>query len=286
MSDILVVGHYSHDTLTHVIRNGSERVQQSEALGGSVAYISAVMEGLGPSYDVISKVGSDFLYSDQLNKPVSVSKILPTTHFMADFTHGERVLSLKARCEDIEASDIPDTQMEVGLACGLIGEITPEALAKMADRSRYLLCDIQGLIRDVNAHGKLIYRRLEDTHYAGLLDRLFMLKASVVEATYLNLESLSPETCLVITEGERGCTLHYKGERVHIPPFSSEEVDSTGAGDSFMAGFAYGLLQGWDLPRCAMVGNYCGSQAVKSLGVPRIQREDLVAIDSFPSMSR
>ena len=36
------------------------------------------------------------------------------------------------------------------------------------------------------------------------------------------------------------------GERKTREPYAIEPVDTTGAGDSFRAGVAYGVLQGWD----------------------------------------
>ena len=36
---------------------------------------------------------------------------------------------------------------------------------------------------------------------------------------------------------------------VHVPGFKVKAVDTTGAGDAFMGGLSYGLLQGWDLQK-------------------------------------
>lgn len=53
-SDILVVGHYVHDTLI------SPAGERHETLGGPPAYISSILDGFDASYSVISKVGGDF----------------------------------------------------------------------------------------------------------------------------------------------------------------------------------------------------------------------------------
>ena len=58
-TSILVVGHYCHDTL---LSNAGEH----RTLGGSAAYASAVLEVLGEPYEVVSKVGPDFLYPAQV----------------------------------------------------------------------------------------------------------------------------------------------------------------------------------------------------------------------------
>ncbi|KAF3968874.1 hypothetical protein CMV_007283 [Castanea mollissima] len=53
----LVVGNYCHDVL---IRDG---VVVGETLGGAVAFISAVLDGISIPYNLVSKVGPDFAYT-------------------------------------------------------------------------------------------------------------------------------------------------------------------------------------------------------------------------------
>lgn len=43
-------------------------------------------------------------------------------------------------------------------------------------------------------------------------------------------------------------------------------VDTTGAGDSFAAGFVYGISEGWDVRKCAEFANQCGAKAVAQVG--------------------
>ncbi len=51
----------------------------------------------------------------------------------------------------------------------------------------------------------------------------------------------------VVTAGEAGCYCASADENFHQPAFKVEAVDTTGAGDVFHGGFAYGLLRGWPL---------------------------------------
>jgi sugar/nucleoside kinase (ribokinase family) len=43
-------------------------------------------------------------------------------------------------------------------------------------------------------------------------------------------------------------------------------VDEIGAGDGFAAGFAYGLLQGWEPVACARAGNLIAAHALRGTG--------------------
>ncbi|WNR45357.1 carbohydrate kinase family protein [Paenibacillus roseipurpureus] len=43
-------------------------------------------------------------------------------------------------------------------------------------------------------------------------------------------------------------------------------VDTTGAGDNFLAGVLTGVLKGWGLEEAIQLGNYCGGQSVLGIG--------------------
>ena len=45
-----------------------------------------------------------------------------------------------------------------------------------------------------------------------------------------------------------------------------KNVDSTGAGDAFLAGFCYGLYHGYPFRDCVRFGNVTGGKAVTAVG--------------------
>jgi len=72
---------------------------------------------------------------------------------------------------------------------------------------------------------------------------------------------------VVVTLGERGCEIWIDGERREVPGVAAAEVvDPTGCGDSFRAALLYGLERGWDLERCAALGNRIGALKIASKG--------------------
>ena len=72
---------------------------------------------------------------------------------------------------------------------------------------------------------------------------------------------------VAVTLGERGCVItEHDGPTTHIPGFSVEVVDSTGAGDAFHGGFVYGLLQKWDVNHIAQFANACGALCCRNVG--------------------
>lgn len=72
---------------------------------------------------------------------------------------------------------------------------------------------------------------------------------------------------VVVKCGRNGCYIRSDGMSGRIPAVSGVEcVDTTGAGDSFAAGFIYALSEGKSLKECAEFANVCGAKAVQSVG--------------------
>lgn len=71
---------------------------------------------------------------------------------------------------------------------------------------------------------------------------------------------------VLVKLGSKGCLFQSAEESFIIPAFSVEAVDTTGAGDSFMAGYCAALLDG-KLPReAAEYACKCGAIAVTKMG--------------------
>ena len=72
---------------------------------------------------------------------------------------------------------------------------------------------------------------------------------------------------LVVTLGGEGCEVWVGGEKTVVPPVKAKDVvDPTGCGDAWRGALLYGLEQGWDLPRCAALGNRVGAIKIASRG--------------------
>lgn len=72
--------------------------------------------------------------------------------------------------------------------------------------------------------------------------------------------------CAVIKLGPRGAVAIRGEDIVFAPGFSLAAVDTTGAGDSFAAGFLHGFLDNRDLQTCLMFGNACGALSTLAAG--------------------
>lgn len=91
--------------------------------------------------------------------------------------------------------------------------------------------------------------------------------------------------CVIITRGKNGCLMFKDGEYTEIPAYPSEKtVDTTGAGDSFAAGFLYALSKGLSVKECAMFGNAAASCVVEGPGASYGIRSLENVIERFDSI--
>ncbi len=72
---------------------------------------------------------------------------------------------------------------------------------------------------------------------------------------------------VIVTLGAQGCELWVQGEREHVAGMPAQAIlDPTGCGDAFRAALLFGLEHGWDLARCAKLGNHLGALKIASRG--------------------
>ena len=72
---------------------------------------------------------------------------------------------------------------------------------------------------------------------------------------------------LVVTLAEQGCDVWRNGLATRVAGVQAQAVvDPTGCGDAWRGAFLFGLEQGWDLLRCAALGNQLGALKVASQG--------------------
>ena len=95
------------------------------------------------------------------------------------------------------------------------------------------------------------------------------------ERTAKKLLALGPKI-VAVTIGSEGSLIASGDEVAHVSAFRVNVVDSTGAGDAFMGGLSYGLLQGWDLRRVALFANGCAAICCTKVGARAMGRRDEV----------
>jgi sugar/nucleoside kinase (ribokinase family) len=95
------------------------------------------------------------------------------------------------------------------------------------------------------------------------------------EKMAVKLLDLGPKL-VAITMGPEGCLIATPQNRVHVPGFRVKTVDTTGAGDAFMGGLSYGLLQGWDQQKVGLFANACAALCCMKVGARAMSKRDEV----------
>ncbi len=112
------------------------------------------------------------------------------------------------------------------------------------------------------------------------VEALSLARISVVDDAIARLRSSGAGTVVVKT-AEQGAIAAQASEQVTVPGLSTTIVDSTGAGDSFDAGFLAGFLNGDPLRRCLELGNACGALSARGLGGTAMQATMVEALDAI-----
>jgi sulfofructose kinase len=80
------------------------------------------------------------------------------------------------------------------------------------------------------------------------------------------LKEISNSYFVAMTIGRDGVLAYHEGEYLHVPGFSIECRDTTGAGDAFHGGFIYALLQGMSIEQTLRFANAVAAMKCLHLG--------------------
>jgi sugar/nucleoside kinase (ribokinase family) len=141
-------------------------------------------------------------------------------------------------------------------------DVSPSFFAQANLGTQEELCGSLKLV-DVLKPCKAAARELTgETDYEKIADMLLNLGPSLV----------------AITMGADGCLIASRKQKVRVPAFRPDVVDTTGAGDAFMGGLSYALLQGWDQQRVGIFANACAALCCTRVGARAMsKREDVLA---------
>ena len=112
---------------------------------------------------------------------------------------------------------------------------------------------------------------------ARLLQYIDLFMPSYAEASYMTGETEpkrmadyfvrnTGEKIVVIKLGAEGCYVYEKGKGYSVPAFQVNSVDTTGAGDNFVAGFISAHLDGMEIHECARFACATAAISIQHLG--------------------
>lgn len=191
--------------------------------------------------------------------------------------HGERELRLLGDAGKI--AEFPEELFasEYIVFGPILGEVDCAYIEKIKTKSNAkIILDPQGVLRN-HTDGNIFHEKKSETErLIGLCD---VVKPNELECKVLTgidprsdfrtpaeiIKSWGPGI-VVITLAELGSVI-YDGERfIEIPPYETLAKDSTGAGDTYLGGFMYGYMHGWNLYDCGCMGSAVSSVMIEHTG--------------------
>jgi len=292
--DITVIGAAIIDVLAgpvdeSIFEKGSQPVNSTRlAFGGDALNEAVVLSQLGAKVELISKVGNDeagkrvldFLQEKQVDvTKVKIEEGLDTgINIVLVTPEGERMFltnpngSLRKLSEEDVMEQLDDAADIVCMASMFVSPLldipamerifrkikSKPGRVLVADmttaKNSESIADIACLLKYIDY---LIPNEAEAARLTGETD------------VYRNAERFVEQgaNCVVIKRGKKGCLIRTKNQQMEIPAYAHATlVDTTGAGDSFAAGFLWGLKNGMQLEECARFGCAVASCTVERLG--------------------
>lgn len=248
--------------------------------GGSVANTMRSLASLGGNGGYLGKIGKDEL--GQVFKDAFENRGIKTHLFYSESETG-RVMGLVS----------PDSERTMATYLGAAAELTPADFSLPVFKN-YEYAYMEGYL--VFNH-ELIKTGVEMAKAAGLKVAIDLASFNVVEANldflkdliknnvdivFANeeeaksftgkepLEALNEiaEMCelAIVKVGKNGSYIKRGDELVKVGTIKANAIDTTGAGDSYAAGFFYGLTQNYDLETCGKIAALVSGKVVEVIG--------------------
>lgn len=255
-------------------------------LSGCSTNAALALSRLNRKVTLRGAVGADFAHSfvTDMDRYGIASSIVPSDEsggfsliYYDDF--GNRHLDLLGRAAVIP--DVEDSllnEAEAVLIGPILKEISFDLIADIRRRFDGLFfCDPQGLLRGAGEDSRIYHEKPEGIEeILGLFD---IVKPNELEGKVLTgidcrrdpfeaariIKSWGPKI-VIVTLAELGSVI-YDGETfVEIPPHPVDLLDSTGAGDTYMAGFTHAYLNGESLRSCGTFASCVSSIMIEQVG--------------------
>jgi sugar/nucleoside kinase (ribokinase family) len=298
---VLVIGELNIDLVLSGLggppRFGGEILAQDMrmVLGSASAIFASGVARLGHQVGFISKVGSDqfgnFCLQELRRNGISTDLIqtssLPTGATVVLSTKEDRALITNlGAIADLTYADIPANAFQGYKHLHLTSYFLQSGLrpdfARLAKEAKAAGLSVSfDPNSDPNqAWGASIWDAIAavDILFLNEPEALALASSTTLEDAISSLSARA--ACVVIKLGARGAVAIRGTERVHSGAFPIKVADTTGAGDSFAAGFVHGMLHHYDLKGSLQRANAAGALSTTQLGGTAGQ-PDQIKLDAF-----
>lgn len=260
-------------------------------LGSPPAYCAVAASRQGTVTGVSTKVGPDMphdLLQLILDAGVDVSGVLTrgrttTTELIYD-QHGNKEIRYPSKASPINAADIPESYRGCRLIylCPMDNDVLPADIADVVALGQTSAVDLGGYggVHMSKANRDAV-ASLSDLA-CGVSEHFDIVKASDEDAASIfgwnnpvqaakRLLDCGPSV-VVITLGEKGALVQSDANQWHVKPLRGKVIDTTGGGDTFMAGFLSEFLRSANPVKAAQWGCATAISVIEQTGGVRLDR--------------
>ncbi|MSO43526.1 MAG: carbohydrate kinase family protein [Candidatus Planktophila sp.] len=287
MKKVLCIGDLALDVIAQLkesINYGNDTASRiSTHPGGQAANVSTWITRANTKAHLVARVGNDpvgFALISDLDKygvehmnlmrsgrPTGVVVILVDAN-------GERTMFPDNGANaDLEANDLPplaDVDGAYLSGYALLDFRSRDAVLAMVKKIKaagipiYFDPTTTGAMKIVTREEVLSWVALMDGILLNAEEALYLGEATEIEEAEENLKAYAP--LVVIKLGSRGAMAVFNDESVRVAAVTTNVVDTTGAGDSFAAGFIPMWLETRDLEKALSAGTALAAKCVATVG--------------------
>jgi sugar/nucleoside kinase (ribokinase family) len=215
---------------------------------------------------------------------------------------GNRTLDLLGRAENV-GHLLPEIykRSEAILIGPILGEVSFNEIQVIRQNySGFFFCDPQGLLRNADQSGRIFHEKVDGIEE--ILGLFTVVKPNELEGKVLTgvdcrkdpykaakiIKEWGPEI-VIVTLAELGSVIYDGKDFIDIPPYEIDLVDSTGAGDTYMAGFTCEFLKTGDLRKAGCFASCVSSIMIEQVGPDfalaedEVRRRQKTLLDKSPS---
>jgi 1D-myo-inositol 3-kinase len=233
---VLVCGHVTLD-----------RYGDAVLPGGSAYYAGQAYRALGARVSVVSAAGPDFPPTALAGVEAQVAPSPRTTSFENRYApDGARSQSVGAVAAPLDPAALVASWRAVDVLhlAPVVGEVGLRAWCG-AVRARIVGVGLQGFVRVVLPGGEVSQPRWEfEPADLAAVDAVCVGEDDLAGQGDLLQRLVAAVPLVAFTQGERGCEIFERGRSRRVGVFRTRQVEPTGAGDVFAAGFLLGLARG------------------------------------------
>jgi sugar/nucleoside kinase (ribokinase family) len=283
---ILIIGDINSDLIITGLKNYPAPGEESYAndykikMGGGAAISSLALSKLGLNPSVFGCVGDD-IFSELLTNELRLHGINlkylkriknTSTGMSVTFTNETNRSFITCRSA-LDHTNLDDVTTEVidEFDYIFLHNFIPSKIEeyilfckKVKSKGKKIIFDVG--FDDTGKWDKKIFEVLKyvDIFIPDELEALSFTRCDNIEEALKELSIYCKQ--VVIKIGKKGAVALDGSDVIYSPTFEADCVDTTGAGDSFDAGFIYGTMNDMDLKKCLALGNFLGSLSVTSIG--------------------